>query len=287
MNRASASASDPRDRALRLIRLLATLAVVAFFVLPLLWLLASSLRPASETLGPAATLSPRAFLPHGFTLDNFREMVDSGFLRNLFNSILVAAITVAVGLIVCSMAAFALSAIEFKGRSVVFGIVVVSFLIPFEAIAIPLSQAFRSWGVENTYSGLILPGIGNGLAIFTLRQFFLGVPRELREAAEVDGAGWLRIYWQVYLPLARSALVGAGLILFLFQWQAYLWPVLVVDGGDMDLAPVTLAKNFGAFTSDYGRVFAEAVTISLIPAVLLLGFQRFFVASLKTSGSKG
>jgi multiple sugar transport system permease protein/putative chitobiose transport system permease protein len=214
-------------------------------------------------------------------------MVDSGFLRNLLNSIVVALATVVVGLVVCSMAAFALAAIDFPGRALVFGVVIVSFLIPFEAIAIPLSQAFRSWGLADSYPGLILPGVGNGLAIFTLRQFFLGVPRELREAAEMDGAGWWRIYWQIYLPLSRSALVGAGLILFLFQWQSFLWPVLVVDSDTMDLAPVTLAKNFGAFTSDYGRVFAEAVAISIIPAVLLLVFQRFFVASLKTSGSKG
>jgi putative chitobiose transport system permease protein len=280
------TATDPRDRALRLMRLIATLLVVAFFVAPLLWLLASALRPASETLGPAASLSPRAFWPHGFTLDNFTNMVDSGFLRNLLNSIVVALATVVAGLVVCSMAAFALAAIDFRGRALVFGIVVVSFLIPFEAIAIPLSQAFRDWGLANSYPGLILPGVGNGLAIFTLRQFFLGVPPELREAAEVDGAGWWRIYWQIYLPLSRSALVGAGLILFLFQWQSFLWPVLVVDSDNMDLAPVTLAKNFGAFTSDYGRVFAEAVAISIIPAVLLLLFQRFFVASLKTTGSK-
>ena len=281
------AASDPRDRALRLMRLIATLLVVAFFVLPLLWLLASAVRPASETLGPASSLSLRAFWPHGFTWDNFSNMVDSGFLRNLLNSVVVAAVTVVVGLAVCSMAAFALAAIDFPGRGIVFGVVIVSFLIPFEAIAIPLSQAFRDWGLANSYPGLILPGVGNGLAIFTLRQFFLGVPRELREAAEMDGAGWWRVFWQIYLPLSRSALVGAGLILFLFQWQSFLWPVLVVDSDNMDLAPVTLAKNFGAFTSDYSRVFAEAVAISIIPAVLLLVFQRFFVASLKTTGSKG
>ncbi|MDX6701314.1 MAG: multiple sugar transport system permease protein [Baekduia sp.] len=281
------TAADPRDRALRLMRLIATLLVVAFFVLPMVWLVASAVRPSSETLGPAASLSARAFWPHGFSWDNFSSMVESGFLRNLLNSIIVALATVVVGLVVCSMAAFALAAIPFRGRGVVFGVVVVSFLIPFEAIAIPLSQAFRDWGLANSYTGLILPGVGNGLAIFTLRQFFLGVPSELREAAEMDGAGWWRVYWQIYLPLSRSALVGAGLILFLFQWQSFLWPVLIVDSDNMDLAPVTLAKNFGAFTSDYGRVFAEAVAISIIPAVLLLVFQRFFVASLKTSGSKG
>jgi putative chitobiose transport system permease protein len=267
-------------------RLALTAGIAAFFVLPLVWLLASSLRPASETLGPAASLSGRAFWPHDATLANFQHMIDSGFLRNLGNSLLVAGATVAVGIVVCSMAAFALAAIDFPGRGLVFGVIVVSFLIPFEAIAIPLSDAFRSWGLADSYAGLILPGIGNGLAIFTLRQSFLGVPRELREAAEIDGAGWLRIFWDIYLPLSRSALIGAGLILFLFQWQSFLWPVLVVDSDTMDLAPVTLAKTFGAFTNDYGRTFAEAVTISVIPAALLLALQRYFVASMKTSGSK-
>lgn len=268
-------------------RLLLTAAVASFFVLPLIWLVASALRTGDETLGQAASLSWRAFWPHGATLDNFRSMVDSGFMRNLGNSVLVAAATVAIGLLVCAMAAFALAAIEFPGRDVVFGVVVVSFLVPFEAIAIPLSDAVRSWGLTDTYAALILPGVGNGLAIFTLRQFFLGVPKELREAAEIDGAGWARIFWSIYVPLSRSALIGAGLILFLFQWQSFLWPVLVVDSDSMDLAPVTLAKTFGAFTNDYGRTFAETVTISVIPAVLLLALQRYFVSSLKTSGSKG
>jgi multiple sugar transport system permease protein/putative chitobiose transport system permease protein len=270
----------------RAARLALAVAVTAFFVLPLVWLVASALRPASETLGPAASLSWRAFWPHGATLDNFQHMIDTGFLRNLGNSLLVAGATVVGGLVVCSMAAFALAVIDFPGRGVVFGVIVVSFLIPFEAIAIPLSDAFRGWGLANSYAGLILPGIGNGLAIFTLRQHFLGVPRELREAAEIDGAGWLRVFWDIYLPLSRSALIGAGLILFLFQWQSFLWPVLVVDSDTMDLAPVTLAKTFGAFTNDYGRTFAEAVAISAIPAALLLALQRYFVASMKTSGSK-
>jgi putative chitobiose transport system permease protein len=271
----------------RVVLTLVALGVTACFALPLVWLLASSLRPASETLGPASSLSLRAVVPHGFTLDNFQGMVESGFLRNLGNSLLVAGVTVAAGLLVCSMAAFALAAIEFPFRNIVFGVVVISFLIPFESIAIPLSSTFRGWGLADSYAALILPGIGNGLAVFTLRQFFLGIPRELRDAAMVDGAGWWRIFWRIYVPLSRPALIGAGLVLFLFQWQAYLWPVLIVSNGAYDVAPVTLAKTFGAFTNDYGRTFAETVTISIIPALLLLGLQKQFVQSIKSTGSKG
>ena len=122
--------------------------------------------------------------------------------------------------------------------------------------------------------------------MFTLRQFFLGVPHSLAEAAHLDGAGWLRIFWSIYLPLCRPALIGAGLILFLFQWQAYLWPILVISEQQLDLAPVAIAKSFGAFSTDYGRVFAETAVLAIIPAIVLLLLQRYFVASVASSGSK-
>ena len=130
------------------------------------------------------------------------------------------------------------------------------------------------------------PGLGNGLAVFTLRQFFLGIPPSLAEAAHVDGASWPRIFWSVYLPLTRPAMIGAGLILFLFQWQAYLWPILVTSTDSLDLAPVAIAKSFGAFSTDYGRVFAETAVLAVIPAVVLLSLQRYFVTSVASSGSK-
>ena len=156
----------------------------------------------------------------------------------------------------------------------------------FEAIAIPLSRSFSDWGLTNTLIALILPGLGNGLAVFTLRQFFLGIPPSLSEAAHLDGASWFRVFWSVYLPLTRPALIGAGLILFLFQWQAYLWPILVTSRAELDLAPVAIAKAFGAFTTDYGRVFAETAILALIPAVVLLLLQRYFVTSVASTGSK-
>ena len=167
-----------------------------------------------------------------------------------------------------------------------FSIIVLSFLVPFEAIAIPLSRNFSDWGLTNTLPALILPGLGNGLAVFTLRQFFLGIPQTLSEAAHVDGASWFRIFWSIYLPLTRPALIGAGLILFLFQWQAYLWPILVTSKAELDLAPVAIAKAFGAFTTDYGRVFAETAILAIIPAIVLLALQRYFVTSVASTGSK-
>ncbi|MDQ1550995.1 MAG: multiple sugar transport system permease protein [Actinomycetota bacterium] len=256
------------------------------FLLPVIWLIASTFRTANETFASSSPLSWAALWPQHWTLANIESAVNNGFLQNLGNSIFVAGVTVVVGLAISAMAAFALAVIPFRGRAATFSIVVLSFLVPFEAIAIPLSQSFSQWGLSNSFLALILPGLGNGLAVFTLRQFFLGVPPSLAEAADMDGAGWARIFWSVYLPLARPALIGAGLILFLFQWQAYLWPILVVSNSNLDLAPVAISKSFGAFTNNYGQVFAETAVLAVIPAIVLLALQRFFVTSVASTGSK-
>jgi putative chitobiose transport system permease protein len=260
--------------------------ISVLFLLPVVWLIASTFRTSSETFRSSSPLTWDVLWPKEFTLVNVASAIDAGFLTNLWNSLLVAGVTVVVGLAISAMAAFALAVIPFRGRATTFAIVVLSFLVPFEAIAIPLSRAFADWNLTNTLLALILPGLGNGLAVFTLRQFFLGVPHSLAEAAHLDGAGWWRIFQSIYLPLCRPALIGAGLILFLFQWQAYLWPILVISRQELDLAPVAIAKSFGAFTTDYGRVFAETAVLAVIPAIVLLALQRFFVTSVATTGTK-
>ena len=268
--------------------LLTTFAIIVslMVLLPVVWLIASTFRTSSETFASSSPLSWNVLWPKDFTLVNLQSAVDAGFLTALGNSLFVAAATVVVGLAISAAAAFALAVVPFRGRSVMFSIIVLSFLVPFEAIAIPLSRNFSDWGLTNTLPALILPGLGNGLAVFTLRQFFLGIPQALSEAAHVDGASWFRIFWSIYLPLTRPALIGAGLILFLFQWQAYLWPILVTSRAELDLAPVAIAKAFGAFTTDYGRVFAETAILAIIPAIVLLALQRYFVTSVASTGSK-
>ena len=278
--------STRRHTTARTVETALAIVVSLLFLLPVLWLLASAFRSATETFATSTDISWHTLWPQQWTLVNLRSAVGAGFMTALSNSLLVAVITVVVGLAVSATAAFALAVIPFRGRNVVFTIVVLSFLVPFEAIAIPLSRTFSEWNLTNTLVALILPGLGNGLAVFTLRQFFLGIPTSLSEAAHVDGASWPRIFWSVYLPLTRPAMIGAGLILFLFQWQAYLWPILVTSSDSLDLAPVAIAKSFGAFSTDYGRVFAETAVLAIIPAIVLLALQRYFVTSVATSGSK-
>jgi putative chitobiose transport system permease protein len=198
----------------------------------------------------------------------------------------VALLTVIIGLAVSAAAAFGLSAVRFRGQAVLFGMVVLSFLIPFDAIAIPLATLFRDWSLQNTYAGLILPGLGHGVAIFLLRQFFLAIPADLVEAARIDGLGWFGVFVRLYLPLSRPALVGAGLTLFLFQWQAYVWPLLIGTDSSHQLGPIALANMRGQFSIDYGGLLAGSIVLTVIPLIFILWFQRHFTRSIATTGLK-
>lgn len=272
-------------RTTTLVATVASVGITSLFMLPMIWLVASAFRPQADIFRYLSPLSLEAIVPTRVTLDNFAALFERSFGRALFNSVFVASAAVAIGLIVNSMAAFALSAIEFPGRRIVFVVVVVSFLVPFESIAIPLSNTVRSIGLDNGYPALIAPGVANGFAIFLLRQFFLAVPSELADAARLDGANLWQIYRRVYLPLNKAPMIGAGIMIFIFQWQAYLWPLLVTNSPDLEVAPVALAKLIGQFDFDAGQMFAGAVLLATIPALVILPLQRHFTQSVARTGN--
>lgn len=267
--------------------LTAVAAVVALlFFLPFAWMVTSAVRPGEEIFRFLSPLSVYSLIPKTLTAENFARLLSGEVGRTVFNSIFVTALTVIFGLMVSATAAFALSVLHFPLRSAVFAVVVISFMIPFDAIAIPLADTFRAVGLQNTYAGLVLPAIANGLAIFVLRQFFLGIPKEMVEAARVDGANWWTIFLRIYVPLSKPALISAGLLLFVGQWQAYLWPLLIVTEPSMQVAPVALAQFVGQYQSNFGTMFAGATIVSLIPAVILLSLQPYFVRSVSSQGLK-
>lgn len=260
--------------------------VAVVFFLPLYWLTLSSLRPEDDIFRYLNPFSLYTFIPNRLTFDNIVGLWTGAFARAIFNSLFVAIVTVVVGLAVCTPAAFALAAIEFPGRALVFTAMIVSFLIPFDAIAVPLFYIMRGFDLTNTYTGLVLPGVGNGLTVFLLRQFFLSIPKELREAGMIDGMGWFQVFWRIYLPLSGPALISAGLIMFIFQWQAYLWPLLIAPSNDMKVAAVALAQFSTEYHVSFGLLFAGAMFLSLIPMVILIGFQKYFTNSVAATGSK-
>lgn len=268
------------------LKTLLALVVAIAFMLPVVWVLANSLRPGSETFTWLNPLSIRTFIPTEPNLENYIALIDTPLGRGIANSMWTTFLTLVFGLVMCAAAAFALSALEFRGRNLLFSIVIFSLLIPFDAIAIPLASIFKGIGLQDTVVGLILPGVANGMAIFLLRTFFLGIPKELVEAARIDGLNWFGVFFRIYLPLSRPALIGASLVLFLFQWHAYIWPLLIGTGENTLLGPIALANMKSQYAVDYGLVFAGSIVLSLIPLVLILLGQRHFVQSNATSGIK-
>jgi multiple sugar transport system permease protein len=268
--------------------LLSAAAVAALIVVaPLWWVLASSLWPGNAFLSYTSPLSWKAFIPAGGSLANYQGLLSGPFLTGLTNSLLVAGATIAIGLLVAVLAAYALAVIDFPGRAVVFAFVIIVSMIPFDAVSIPLSALFQKWHLSDSYPGLILPGLANGFAIFMLRQFFLGIPAEYLDAAAVDGLGRIGTLWRIVLPLARPPLIGAGMMLFLSQWQAYLWPLLIGTSPQHQLAPIALANLSTLFTVNFGQILAGSFVLSIIPMLLLLAFQRQYTQSLSATGVKG
>ena len=274
------------ERPIQPARSVAAVLLAAIWPLPLWWAVVSALRRSDTIFKYLSPLSVWTLWPRDFTLDNVAALLSGPFLKAIVTSVFVTGMTIGVGLVLCAAAAFALAVFRFRGQSVVFACLVVSFLIPFDSIAVPLSSVMRQAGLQNSYLGLILPGLGNGLAVFMLRQFFLGIPRELGEAAMMDGLGWWGIFHKIYLPLSRPALIGAGLILFVFQWQAYLWPLLIAPNPQYRVAAVAVADFIGQYDVDFGQMFAAAVLGALIPMIVLLLFQRDFSSSVASSGTK-
>jgi len=278
---------SPRRRIVAYIGLSIVAAVVGLlFLLPLWWTFINSLRPGGDTFRYLNPLQWQTFFTTSPTLDNYVSLLGSDLGRATANSLIVSVVTVVLGLIICAMAAFGLAAIPFRGRGVLFSVVILSFLIPFDAIAIPLAGLFRDWNLQNTFAGLILPGIGNGMAIFLLRTFFLAIPDELVEAGRLDGLGWWGIFRRIYVPLSRPSLIGAGLMLFLFQWQSYMWPLLMGTDDAHILGPVALSNLQGQFNVDYGVLFAASMVLTIIPLAIIVACQRYFIQSVATSGLK-
>jgi multiple sugar transport system permease protein len=257
------------------------------FVLPLIWSLASSLRPLDEIFKYTSPFSLKAFFPDHLDLSAYVSIFwDKGFGIAVFNSVFVATATVLGGLIINGLAGFVFAVFQFPGRQLLFFLTVLSFLVPFEAISIPLYNVIKLFGWIDSYYALIIPGLANGVVIFLFRQFFSQIPRELAEAARMDGAGWLRILWQIYLPLSKPVIISAGLLIFLFQWESFLWPLICTRSEHLKVIQVALAGFQERYTTLWNELFAASNVATLIPLFVLLPLQRFYIQGVTAAGFK-
>lgn len=274
--------------------------LVLVFALPLLFMMISALKPDQQIFADLG--SWRAFAPVGdISLDNFTAVFERvPFGQYLMNSILISLLTVAGGILVNSMAAFALARLSWKGRAVALSIVLATLVVPFETLALPLlwwmnvlpSVEFSGFAVEftrgwlNTYHVQIVPFIANAFSLYLFYQYFSSIPKELDEAARMDGAGWFTIYRKVVMPLSGPAVATVAILTFLPAWNAYLWPLMAVQRAE--LRPVMIGlQYFFQLNISWGQIMAYSTLITVPVVVLFLMFQRQFINSIASSGVKG
>ncbi|WP_010677126.1 carbohydrate ABC transporter permease [Bacillus timonensis] len=262
--------------------------VLAFLVLfPLFFAFSSSFRPLDEIFKYINPLTWKTFFPTNITLDAYISLfTERGFGRIFFNTIFVAFITVLFGIIFNSLAAFAFVFFNFKGKNLLFVIVLITFMIPFEVIAIPLYNVVDAFGMIDSYSALIVPAIANGLVIFMFRQSFLDLPYALIEASRVDGASWFKIYYKIIMPLCKPITVGAGLLIFVQQWESFMWPLIATRSDNYKVLQVALSEFNTEYAMIWNELFAAAILGIIVPVVVILCLQRYFVESMTGTGMK-
>jgi len=263
---------------------LLALAVVVGF--PFYWMLLISVTPESQIYR-----WPLRFLPSAPTLDNYVQIftrADLQIERWFANSVLVATAETLLTLIVCSLAAYGFARLEFPGRNTIFYALLFALMVPSQVTLIPSFLLVRWLGWLDSYQGVVLPEIAGVFALFLLRQFFLSVPRELEEAAIIDGAGRLRIFWKISLPLVRSGLVAVTIIVFLGSWNNLFWPLIVLNRLEMRTLTVGLTVLNGTYGAEQRGIVMAGAAVASVPVLIVYGiFQRQILQSISITGLKG
>ncbi|WP_103667683.1 carbohydrate ABC transporter permease [Pseudanabaena sp. BC1403] len=260
------------------------IAIATLTVFPLLWLISTAFKSPNENIFQSVP----QLLPAQPTFDNFIKVwKNSRFDLYLWNSFFVSSITVILNLLFCSLAAFPLARLEFKGRDPIFWAIVGTTMIPFQITMIPLYILAVQLNLKNTYAGLIFPYVISAFGIFLLRQAFQSVPKEMEEAARMDGCSSLGIWWHIMLPAARPALTTLAVFTFVAMWGDFLWPLAIVDKAELYTLPRGIASLASAFSEDW-RLIAAGSAISMLPVFIVFVFlQRYIIPTEASIGVKG
>jgi len=256
------------------------------FIAPILLMVAGSFKPDAQVLIEAGSL--KAFFPDQISLQNYRDVFARvGFGRYLFNSLLISGSIVVFGLVVNSLAGYAFARMQWRGRDRLFALMLMIMIVPLEAIAVPLFYEVTLFGWRDTYIVQIIPFIANSFSIYLFYTFFLGLPRELEEAARIDGAGVLRTFVAIIVPNAKPAFATVAILTFLTQWGAFLWPLMVTSGEAVRPLPLGIAAFYTLPPLQWGDIFAFGVMMVAPILILFLVFQRWFVRGVAATGIKG
>jgi len=261
---------------------LGVVAILMFF--PFVWMVVTALRPAGYETD--LSLIPRPY----FAWENFGRVWsfrNGVFVQYTINSIVIAVISTILGVVLNGLAGFAFAKYNFRGKSVLFYMVLATMMVPFQITMIPIYVTVAKLGLINNYWGVILPGTASAFGIFLIRQFMQSIPDELLDAARIDGASELTIFVRIVVPLSASALAVLALFTFLWRWNDYLLPLLVMNRQQMFVLPIGITNFIGEYRAEWSLVMAASL-ISILPTVaLFLFFQRYFVRGIAMSGMKG
>ncbi|KUK93907.1 carbohydrate ABC transporter permease [Mesotoga sp. B105.6.4] len=253
-----------------------------FFLFPIYWMFVSSLKSPSEIFA-----FPPKLIPENPVWSNYTKVFSQvPFARYMLNTFFVASVVTIVALLLHSMAAYSLARLNYRGRNFLFILVISTLMIPFSAILIPLFLIVRNFGWIDSYRGLIIPAIPHAFGIFFLRQFYLGFPRELEEAAIIDGSGLVRVFFKIVLPLSKPVLSALAVFFFLANWNSFMWPLVIINSPQMRTVQLGIAQYGGEYNNPWAIQLA-ACTVALIPTLIVfVVLQKQLMQSIKMTGMK-
>lgn len=261
--------------------LLWLLAIVT--IIPFVWMFISSFAPNSAIVDITG-----GFFPKPTTLDNYKGIQEKfDFFRLFCNSLFISIVKTVIVLYTSALMGYVFAKMRFRGRNILFGLTLATMMIPWAVTIIPQYEMMQQMGLFGSYWSLILPAMINGFGVFQLRQSMSEIPDEIVEAARVDGASETRIFHQIMLPMCRNGIAALGIFVFLWNWEDYLWPFLMISDDKKQLLSVGLKAFNGQYGTDYGGLFA-ATSLAIIPVLLVyLLFQKQFIAGIAAGSSKG
>ncbi len=272
-----------RRKTVRIILFLAIVLQAFVLMIPLFYMLSTSFKLPSEVFD-----LPIRWIPEQLHFENYiQPLQEKPFLRWMFNSTFVATIVTILNVLTSALAGYSFAKFSYPGRDLLFGFILATFMIPLEAMIVPLFVLVKDLGWLNSYVGLIIPAGGSAFGIFMMRQHMLAMPDELIEAARIDGASEFRIFWNVVLPISQSALVSLAIFAFMWNWNSFLYPLLVASQDAYRTLPIGLASFESAYSTNYPQLMAVSFLSMLPVLILFFVLQNRFIESMALSGIKG
>lgn len=273
----------------RILWYVALVVVVVLALAPIVWMISTSLKPEAEII-----TTELRWIPKTVTFEHFQSILNRyPMMRWTLNSLVVSTLATLLVLLLDSLAGYAFARMEFRGRGLMFTIILSMLFVPIQITVVPLFILFSRLGLTDTYWALILPVGANVTGVFLMRQFFLSIPAELEEAARIDGASSLRIWWSVVLPLARPALTAVAILTFLSTWNSFFWPLIVTRTDAARTLPVGIAQFLSLRPGmiqgqqSIGQSMAGATLAAILPIIVFIILQRYFIEGIARSGIKG